>query len=216
MLFALVTANFYQDELCIQPYTPPGYQKANATLSAIADQILRRLYTNTPSSANEDGLDVAKLMLSVLSEWLQTLPPHLKLQESTAPTYIRAISHLYLRYNEYTILLTRPYLLESELRSQELTVRCEDANKRSIAILKELARAGLLSDINYLDGIYIMSNGMILFLRALRWPSAEILKELEDYHPILQKMCHLKIGRLASEAMASYMDNLRSFLSSGR
>lgn len=205
-----------QDDFYVQPYTPPGYVQASATLSTIADEILTRLYPNVGHLSCGGKPDDVKEMLSALNDWAQSLPAYLTFQDSIASTYLRAVSHLHLRHNEYTIMLTRHHLLDSEHQSHDLTARCEEANKRSIMILRRLKEAGLLSMMNCLDGIYIMSNGMILLLRALKWPTADVLAELEDYLPLLQSMGHVKAGRMALDTMSSYMDTLRIFLQNAR
>ncbi|KAI1381234.1 fungal-specific transcription factor domain-containing protein [Hypoxylon crocopeplum] len=207
-----ITEWLEKDDLCVNPYTPPGYAAVSASLNVILENILSRLYSNTSQPGNDRSVLVTEL-LSLLDSWLEELPLYLRPDCRTAPTHLRAVSHLSLRYYEHVILVTRPYLLKSDDRSHEFAVRCEDANRRSIAILKELHRGSLLSRINYFDGMHVLSNGMIL-LRALRCPTPDILAELENYHPILQATRQLKIGRLASDNLVSYIDNLRVILHS--
>lgn len=170
------------------------------------------MYCSATHLSSDNKSSLVTDMLSRLDNWLQTLPPHLKPEGSTTPTYSRAVSHLSLRYFDYMILLTRPYLLELEDRAHRFATHCEEANKRSIRELRTLVSHSTLSQINYFDGVFVLSNGMVLFLRALKWPTMEMLAELDEYLPILQAVHHLKIGRLAADAMASYAENLRAFL----
>lgn len=198
--------------MCINPYTPPGYSVSAATLTIIVDSILLRLYSQASIPCSADS--VVRQMLMELDSWLGDLLPHLKLSAPIAPTHLRAVSYLHMRYNQCVILLTRPYLLESDDRSCCFTAECETANGRSLTILKALHKNGLLSKINHLDWMHVLSSGMILLLRAIRWPTAMMLEELEGYVPILQTTRQLRIGRLAIDYMMFYIENLRALLGS--
>lgn len=155
-------------------------------------------------------------MLSELQSWVEDLPLHLKPGAPIASTHLRAVSFLHLRYNQCVVLITRNYLLRSREQLCPLAAECEAANLRSILILKTLQSHSLLSQINYLDGMHILSNGMILLLRATRWPTAMMSMELEDYVPVLQTTRQLRIGQLAIDYMNFFVENLRAVLSSQR
>lgn len=174
-------------------------------------RIFEKLYSSlTPRHYCES---LPREMLAKLNAWWIDLPAHLLPSYPTPPTHFRATSYLHLRYHQYVMLLTRPYLLKSAVDEPcEFTAACEQSNSQSIKILKELGKRNLLSQMNYLDGSYILSTGMILFLRALRRPSKELLDEVEGYCPTLQVAQHLRVGRAASEGLASFAQKLRALL----
>lgn len=88
---------------------------------------------------------------------------------------------------------------------------CEDANHESILAIKKLAVNNLISRINYFDGLYIVANCMILFLRCLRKPSAELAKLAAEMVPIMELVDHLRFAKYGLESMHHLIEDLRTF-----
>lgn len=86
---------------------------------------------------------------------------------------------------------------------------CEDANRNSISLLKDMAKAGLLSRINFFDCLYILVDGMVLFLRALKSPSLGIIEEMEDFLHLFPLTDYLKIGKFGISSFKALLHDLK-------
>ncbi|KAH9208322.1 hypothetical protein DL95DRAFT_480443 [Leptodontidium sp. 2 PMI_412] len=195
----------------VNPYSPPGHALASAQLSKMFAHVVRRMYSQICSGAETDN------RLEELQHWWDQLPVYLKPGCPTAPCHTRAINYLGLRYYYTILLLTRPYLLEylrdpfsSTTSVLQRAEKCETANRMSICLLKEMAAQSLLSKINPLDSIYILANGMILFMRVIHHPSAAMTNEMEEMTPLLATTEHLSIGKYATKVMHVTLQVLKS------
>lgn len=160
---------------------------------------------------------MADTLIDRLQHWWTSLPLYLKPGCPTAPSNVRAIAYLSLRYYYVVLLVTRPYLLQAvtedgfaDPRASHRIELCEKANRESIILLRDLARQGLVSSINYFDAIHILTNGMILFLRCFRNQSLEAITELEQYMPLLSLTHHLNIGKLGKQSIEALVEKLKS------
>jgi hypothetical protein len=184
-------------------HTPPDYAAASAALSSIAHDILVGMHRKR--LALEKTHENEELGLLKLDLWLGRLVPHLRLDCPTAPAYVRAIRFLHLRYHQYVILLTRSHLLLPG-NSSRFGGRCEKSIRASIDILKELKARNLISDIHHQDSIFILSAGMLLFLRAAKHLTYEKLADLETYTTtLLPTTHHLRIGKRAAEVSTTFL-----------
>lgn len=109
--------------------------------------------------------------LSSLQEWLACVPPHLSSGAPTAPTapmHRRPIALLHVRYWSVIILVTRPFLLCSILRSKQLQECfklaqferlgniCVEAAVQSHSILQSMAKDRLLSSAEVSDFHFLL------------------------------------------------------------
>ncbi|KAH9204918.1 fungal-specific transcription factor domain-containing protein [Leptodontidium sp. 2 PMI_412] len=210
-----------ETEFDLNPYSPSGYATASAQLGRLLGRTLRQVYL--PKAGIKASNPPISSLLTSLQEWWAAVPAYLRLDCPTAPSNIRAICHLSLRYHHIISLVTRPYLLYSVTCSNPLDetstqrVRmCEEANRESILAIKKLTTSNLISRINYFDGLYIVANCMILFLRCLRKPSAELAKLAEEMVPIMELVDHLSFAKYGLESMHHLIEDLKTFCTSGQ
>lgn len=178
---------------------------ASAALGTVACDILVRAYSS-PAKVNWDD-HLLDSMLGQLDDWHAALPPYLKPDCPTPPTHFRAIRYLHLRYHQYIILLTRPFLLQAGRGHCRFSQRCEDATRASVRLLTELADNKLLSRIHFQDSVFVLACGMILFAMTIKRPTAGLLAELTDFRSLLAFTHHIPIGLRASEIVTTFIES---------
>lgn len=201
----------------MNPFTPPGYHNAIMDLSRISDRSVRLIYELTslqPATSKQ-----VNCLFDELENWWNTLPDHLQPSSPTAPSHLRALKYLGLRYYYTVLLLTRPYLLFALHQPDQCTPQillraksCEDADKASCLLLMEMAQQNLLSRRNWADSIFILATCLILVLRAVKSPSAEVVQDMESMLPLLLITEHLKFGRVGKESMSSLLTEVRGII----
>ncbi|KAH7127522.1 hypothetical protein EDB81DRAFT_143830 [Dactylonectria macrodidyma] len=195
------------------PWTPQEYAAASVSLTQIICRLLRRLYGR---QSDEDHDLAVKEILDRLQKWWDGLPVYLRPGRPTAPSYVRAITHLGLRYHHAIMLLTRPYLLlsvDNEASDDEqwkaCVTKCENSNRESIVLLKEMARLGLLSQLSFSDAYYIIANGSILFLRCLKTPSDELVAEMKELQPLFSFTERNGVGQWGTKSYDALLEAIR-------
>jgi len=214
-------ADSWGKEYDMNPYTPIGYAMQSSRLGDIFSQTLDQLYIRRSTQSDFDT--VANGLLTQLQQWQETLPEYLRPGCPTAPSHVRAICHLSLRYYQIIMLITRPYLLQSVLSPEPVSTSqtkyseiCEDANKESLRLVKELSTKNLISKRNYFDALYILANAMILFLRCLRNPSSDLVKAVEEILPLIKMVDHLDFAQFAIKSMHGLLKDLKLYCTNSR
>ncbi|KIW50501.1 hypothetical protein PV05_09305 [Exophiala xenobiotica] len=209
-----------QAMLNMTPYTPPDYHRAVAQLSKINCLIVQDLYGPRAAQICLDSR--ADEILSDIQCFWNRLHDYLKPGAPLAASHSRAVHYLGLRY-EYTILVaTRPSMVScwkffgscSDRLMQRVQL-CEAANRRSLLLLKRMARDGLFSQHNFLDATYVLANALILLLRLVKDPSRELLTEAEEYCLLIDMAQHLNIGRVTKRHFEETTREIRSRLGLG-
>lgn len=196
------------------PFTPPGAARAASRLSILLCEVAQNFYLRPPDQA-EIG-SIADNFIDRLQLWWSDLPLYLRPECPAAPSHTRFITYLSLRYQYIVMLVCRPFLLEAAadrqvsdpgvLRRAQL---CESANDQCILLLKHLAREHLVSNINYFDGFHILSNALVLFLRALKAPGPRMMMEVEKYLPLLRLTGYLRFGKYGRESFDALSSELK-------
>ena len=157
-------------------------------------------------------------LLNQVEAWWNALPAYLRYTNLSAPSYSRAIWYLGLRYNYALMLITRRYLLQSLLSAHDCapevasrTEICERASDRSAAILLEMAKENMISDLIWFDAHFILCNNIVLFLRVVRHASSStVLKQLRDSLPLLKLTRKSRLGEYTlrlTEALLADLEN---------
>lgn len=191
---------------------------ASAALGTVACDILMRAYSSSAKVNWDDHL--LDSMLGQLDGWHAALPPYLKPDCPAAPTHFRAIRFLHLRYHQYIMLLTRPFLLQAGQLKCRFSSRCEEATRVSVRLLTELTDHKLLSRIHFQDSMFILACGMILFAVTVRRPTPRLIAELSDYRslllPFIHHTGHISIGLRASEIIKIFLESQGAAVGSSR
>ncbi|KAH7131741.1 fungal-specific transcription factor domain-containing protein [Dactylonectria estremocensis] len=212
----LVYTSIPQDsEFDQNAFTPPGYAKASAELALLHSEIVRDLYLRPCNGRDFDIL--AEQLMHRLLQWWDVLPLYLKPGCPTAPSYVRTIAFLGLRYYYIILLVTQPCLLQSTVDvrfvDDNFTRRvetCEEANHEAIIILKDLVTRNLISQMNFFDVFHILINGIILLLRCLKNQSPELIAELDQYIPLLSLADNFGIGKFGRQSMEALSTKLKN------
>jgi hypothetical protein len=147
----------------------------------------------------------ASALIDQVEVWWNALPDYLRYTHLSAPSYSRAILYLGLRYNYALMLITRRYLLQSLISGNDCTSDvvsgtevCERACERSTAILLEMAKKAMISDLIWFDTHFILCNNVVLYLQVLRHGSSPThWKQLRDFIPLLKLTRNSRLGEYA-------------------
>jgi hypothetical protein len=157
-------------------------------------------------------------IINQVEVWWNALPEYLRYSHLSAPSYSRAIWYLGLRYNYALMLITRRYLLQSLLSGSDCTAEvvsrtevCERASDRSTAILLEMAKKDMISDLIWFDTHFILCNNIVLFLRGLRHASSPThWKKLRDVIPVLKLTRNSRLGEYTLRRTEALLAELES------
>lgn len=122
-----------------------------------------------------------------------------------------------MRYYHTISLVTRPYLLYSvtcsnlldETSTQRVRIY-KEANRESILAIKKLTSRTLISKINYFNGLYIVINCIVLFLRHLRKPSTELAKLAKEIVPIIELVDYLNFAKYKLKSSHHLIKDLKT------
>ena len=135
----------------------------SVSLAKLTKKVREVLYADNRSSGESLSWSSVAAVLSSLREWQASLPPWLKHNEFTAPTYERAVGILFARYSSVFMLATRPFLLAAVLyrdapMSQSkrklydaLCRMCVDAAERSLRNWESMNRSKLITGLVITD-----------------------------------------------------------------
>lgn len=101
-------------------HTPHGYLEQRIRLAQLTKSIRQNLYDGPLHGGQRLTQMHFNEATKSLEGWLKDVPPHLHLSISVSPLYRRSISILHLRYWSTVMLVTKPFLLCSLLRGNEL------------------------------------------------------------------------------------------------
>ncbi|KAH7131735.1 fungal-specific transcription factor domain-containing protein [Dactylonectria estremocensis] len=197
------------------PGIPPGYATFSSRLIQTYGRVTELVYQRALTKTSD--FPAIYNLLEGLKKWKSDLPAYLQANCPTAPSYVRAINYLNLRYHHLVMLLTRNYLLHPLMDDRfhdgersDLAKVCEAANDESISLIKEAFRKNVLGKTNYLDAYYILADSMILFLRALKNPSEKLTAELGEVLPLIAMTEHMHFGRFGLRSLSALYGRLNS------
>ncbi|KAJ5885057.1 hypothetical protein N7495_009567 [Penicillium taxi] len=177
------------------PYSPPDYLQSCSKLSQIAKTARKHIYKNPLMLGLKLEINTVQDIMASLTEWENTLTPHLRLSVMAAPLYRRPISILHLRYHSTRILVGRPFLLYQlvcrkkqkelpELNSLEFfTIACVVSAEQMLDILQGMVSEDLHSKLIALDFFYALDI-LQVFLALFALTKAE--KEFNNVCKCLQ------------------------------
>jgi hypothetical protein len=157
------------------------------------------LYIEPQSGYKLSSTKVAAILLS-LRQWANSIPSHLSRTTHVAPSHKRAVSLLHVRYWSVVILATRPFLLCSVLRRdqlqegqkrkcyEELTNICIDAAQNSLSVLQTMGNQGLLSSLLPSEFNYILELVQIFLIAFARDQHEEHIFKVRTCLSILNSM----------------------------
>lgn len=157
-------------------------------------------------------------LLNQVEVWWDALPDYLRNTNLSPPSYSRAIWYLGLRYNYALMLITRRYLLQSLLSGHDCapevasrTEVCERACDGSTAILLEMAKKSMISDLIWFDAHFILCNNVVLILRVVRHASSSMdWKRLRDFIPLLKLTKKSRLGEYTLRHTEALLADLES------
>lgn len=194
---------------------PPGYTPFSSRLIQLFGRVTRLVYQRALTKTSDFPATYG--LLDDLKKWRSDLPDYLHPNCPTAPSFVRAINYLNLRYNHIVMLLTRQYLLHPLMDNgvyggewTDLARVCEDANDESISLIKEAFRKNVLGKTNYLDVYYIIADSMILFLRVLKSPSEQLIAKLGEVLPLIAMTKHIHFGKFGFRSLSALYGRLKS------
>ena len=182
--------------------TPSGYLECSASLTQLTKTTSQTLYVEPLSGAEKLLSPKVTAILSSLQAWQNSVPSHLSRTTHVAPSHKRSVALLQIRYWSVIILATRPFLLCSVLRRDQLRASqkkkcydelsniCVNAAQNSLTVLQMMGDEGLLSSLIPTEFNYILELVQI-FLTAFAKDHSEqhihnvrtclgILKSMDD------------------------------------
>ncbi|RLL93011.1 hypothetical protein CFD26_100287 [Aspergillus turcosus] len=166
-----------------EQFSDPDYQTANIELARIVGETIAKLYSRRKYS--ETFLQRVQKLLKALKNWVDTLPEHLRLNESDPEMNTKHISSLHLAFNQCVILTTRPTLLHLLIKVSEsdttstskdnaisqpvwtLGEACIHAARHSHSLILTRYINGSLPVFGYFHAHYLFSASLVLAMSSL-------------------------------------------------
>ncbi|KAF7185206.1 Helicase-like transcription factor [Pseudocercospora fuligena] len=192
-------------------YIPPGYTSASANLSVIIRRIAHRLYSKLPRI--ESPTTSMTYALGELTKWWDNLPITLRPDGPIAPEHFRSVAYLHRRYVGCRFQITRSCLLSKAQESSHFAQECILAHEVSVSTITQCHERGLLSPRHYFDMTHALGTGIVLLLRALKWPNQESMEALEKWISVIEFAKHTRMGQLGCYSAKRFVEILQSHLS---
>ncbi|KAF2006126.1 aldehyde dehydrogenase-like protein [Amniculicola lignicola CBS 123094] len=156
-------------------HTPLSWLSTSVSLCRLKREIIQAVYPERSTSAKTLSFSTISNLLLSLQKWQQLIPPHLKHDVPSPPTYKRAVAVLHLHYWGSTILLCRPFLLYLVVKHKTLSSSkkiwfermgktCIDAAQKSLAILQQMGADDTLGSLTAFDSTCLLRIIMIFIL----------------------------------------------------
>ena len=180
--------------------TPAGYLEVSASLTQLTKTTSQTLYVEPLSGAKKLLSPKVAAILSSLQAWANGVPSHLSRTTHVAPSHKRSVALLHVRYWSVVILATRPFLLCSVLRQEqlgdtqkkkcydELSHICVDAAQNSLTVLQMMGDEGLLSSLIPAEFNYILELVQIFLTAFARDQSDQHIFKVRTCLAILKSM----------------------------
>lgn len=156
---------------------PLDYLTVSCQLAQIKRHISKLVYSPTiPTTTRNLSISSVSDALASLRAWHASIPHHLREASHAATFHQRSVAVLHLRYWATAIFTTRPFLLYSVLHPTQLanspkrawfedfSAVCVDAAARSLALLRYMREAGLLSSLVTLDAGCVLEDLQVFLL----------------------------------------------------
>lgn len=160
------------------PYTPHEHLRHCVSLARLAQGIRHTLYHGPIEEGRRLVRSNFQDALESLRQWLDDVPPHLRITSSLPPPHRRPVGLLHVRYWSMVILVTRPFLLCRLLRGQELedssnqqyfdglARTCVAAAEASVDILEDMVRDGTVSSLVTVDFFLALQVVQVILVAA--------------------------------------------------
>lgn len=180
---------------------PLDYLTVSCQLAQIKRHISKLIYSPTvPTTTRNLSISTVSDALASLRGWHASIPHHLREASHAATFHQRSVAVLHLRYWSAAIFATRPFLLYSVLHPTQLAADspkrawfedfsavCVDAAARSLAVLRYMREAGLLSSLVTLDAGCVLED-LQVFLLAVSLGAERRADDVRGCLGILQGM----------------------------
>lgn len=182
------------------PHTPSGFLEVSTRLTQLTKLTSQVLYVEPLSGGKKLLSSKVTEILSSLREWANNVPSHLSRTTHVAPSHRRSVALLQVRYWSVVILTTRPFLLCSVLRQDQLTNKqkkkcydelsntCIDAAQSSLSVLQMMGEEGLLSSLIPSEFNYILELVQIFLISFARDQSEQHIYKVRTCLIILKSM----------------------------
>ncbi|KAJ5414319.1 hypothetical protein N7509_000946 [Penicillium cosmopolitanum] len=163
------------------PPTPAGYLELASSLTQLTKAMRHNLYIGPLEGGKRLTLYAFTTMLDLLREWHAGVPSYLQYDAPAPPLHRRPLCFLHLRYWNLVILSSRPFLLCSLLRREQLQQNsnsrsfeefsdiCIGAAGHSLTILQKMMDEHTLSSLLISDFYFVLDLIQILLVAfALR------------------------------------------------
>ncbi|KAK2781492.1 hypothetical protein FQN52_001602 [Onygenales sp. PD_12] len=167
------------------PNMPLGYQALSVSLVQLRKKISYKCFVEPARVGGRLPISRVTECLSSLKSWLDNAPTYLSWDASHPPQHRRPVSLLHLRYWNYVISVTRPFLLFTVSRPptltmpakqecyEELSGKCIEAAERTVQIVKCMMDDQTLSSRTLLDCHCITESMWILILAVQKMGRAD-------------------------------------------
>ncbi|KAJ3539321.1 hypothetical protein NM208_g5544 [Fusarium decemcellulare] len=157
---------------------PLDYLETSCQLAYLRRDVTRLLYQKPVGGSHRLSTGAVTNAVSRLESWYTGIPSHLRNPAQVPKFHERSVAVLHLRYWSAMIYATRPFLLYSALKEQELdqspkqrwfrdfSTACIDAAQKSLEVILFLAERNLLSSLVVFDCGCILED-MQVFLLAM-------------------------------------------------
>ncbi|KAI8667584.1 Zn(2)-C6 fungal-type domain-containing protein [Fusarium sp. Ph1] len=179
---------------------PHDYLETSCQLAHLRRGLTRLLYQKPTAKSAPISISAVSKAVSDLENWYSEIPFHLRHPNQVARFHVRSVAVLHLRYWSAMIYATRPFLLYSALKEdnigqspkqksfQDFSARCLDAAQKSLEMILFLGERGLLSSLVLLDCGSILED-MQVFLLGLKLSDPSIhMRNVETCLHTLQSM----------------------------
>ncbi|KAF4469117.1 aldehyde dehydrogenase [Fusarium albosuccineum] len=157
---------------------PLDYLETSCQLAYLRRDLTRLLYQRPVGGSHRLSTGAVTNAVSRLESWYTGIPSHLRNPAQVPKFHERSVAVLHLRYWSAMVYATRPFLLYSALKEQELdqspkqrwfrdfSTACIDAAQKSLEVVLFLAERNLLSSLVVFDCGCILED-MQVFLLAM-------------------------------------------------
>lgn len=179
--------------------TPLGCLAVSVSLCRLKRQIVQAIYPEQTTDSRKISFSQVSTFISSLEQWLSALPSHLNWGVPSAPTHRRAIATLHLNYWSAMMLLTRPFLFYSVMRSscltkgkklwfEKLAETCIHAAANTMSILKTMSSEKTLSSLTTFDALCALKVIMIFILALAKSNSGTYRTDIDLCLTLLRSM----------------------------
>lgn len=179
---------------------PLDYLEVACRLAQLKRTLSSLVYRTTNPNSPKVSIPAVSAAISNLTDWYSELPPHLRDFRQVASFHSRSVAVLHLRYWRAVTFATRPFLLYTVSRGQnlddgakqkwfnELGAMCVAAAEKSLEVLSFLRERELLTSLIPLDCTCILEAMQVFMLVMASASSDAHLRNVKACLNTLQSM----------------------------